>query len=183
MKDPAAVSPHSVLDGTLPAEPPHFPIVILRAGLGALTTSYTTLAEDIASHGYVVVGFDAPYRTSIVVFADGLDLQKIGVVGHSLGGATAAQFCHEDARCGAGIDMDGALHGSVIEEDSSGPSCSSRAITATGWIPSTARSSPTFDRCTTDCRWTAAWACRFVEPITSASRINGCYGATCFASS
>jgi predicted dienelactone hydrolase len=171
MKDPAAVSPHSVQDGTLPAEPTHFPIVILRAGLGALTTSYTTLAEDIASHGYVVVGFDAPYRTSIVVFADGrvvtrptsldpenlpadaqerlltrlqtawvsdvgfvidrlqqlnasassrfggrLDLQKIGVVGHSLGGATAAQFCHEDARCGAGIDMDGALHGSVIKE-------------------------------------------------------------------
>ena len=43
----------------------------MRAGLAALTTDYTTLAEDLASHGYVVVGFDAPYRTWIVVLPDG----------------------------------------------------------------------------------------------------------------
>ena len=34
-------------------------------------TNYSTLAEDLASHGYVVVGFDAPYRTGRVVFPDG----------------------------------------------------------------------------------------------------------------
>jgi len=33
--------------------------------------AYSTLAEDLASHGYVVVGFDAPYRTGVVVFPDG----------------------------------------------------------------------------------------------------------------
>jgi predicted dienelactone hydrolase len=33
----------------------------MRAGGGGLTTDYTTLAEDLASHGYIVVGFDAPY--------------------------------------------------------------------------------------------------------------------------
>ena len=170
-RDLSLVHPHSVMDGTLSPEQSHYPVVILRAGLGALTTQYTTLAEDLASHGYVVVGFDAPYRTGIVVFPDGrvvtrpsslnpetltgeaqerlvtklltawvgdigfvvdrlqqlnasaanrfggrLDLQKVGVVGHSLGGASAAQFCHEDVRCGAGIDMDGALHGSVVRE-------------------------------------------------------------------
>ncbi len=43
----------------------------MRAGLAALTTDYTTLAEDLAGHGYVVVGFDAPYPTSIVVLPDG----------------------------------------------------------------------------------------------------------------
>jgi len=142
----------------------------MRAGAAALTADYTTLAEDLASHGYVVVGFDAPYRSFVAVFPDGreikrapqndidqtdgsqtdqlaaklarawsadmsfaldqlerlnasdptgrfsgrLDLQRIGVVGHSLGGATALQFCHDDPRCKAGIDVDGAPFGPVI---------------------------------------------------------------------
>src|SRR5205823_1974481 len=126
---------------------------------------------DLASHGYVVVGFDAPYRTGQVVFPDGrviarrpennpellsgadlarladkllaawtadiafvldqlarlnssdssskfkgrLDMTRVGVFGHSLGGATAAQFCGQDSRCRAGIDVDGSLHGVVIQ--------------------------------------------------------------------
>jgi hypothetical protein len=36
--------------------------------------------------------------------------------GHSLGGATALLFCHDDSRCKAGIDVDGAPLGSVIAE-------------------------------------------------------------------
>src|ERR1700736_6350012 len=144
----------------------------MRAGLAALTTDYTTLSEDLASHGYVVMGFDAPYRSFVVVFPDGrviarapqnnadlvdglekeqlanklvqawsadmgfaldqlerlnvsdpsgrflgrLDMQRVGVFGHSLGGATALQFCHDDSRCKAGIDVDGAPLGSVIAE-------------------------------------------------------------------
>lgn len=43
----------------------------MRAGLAALTAEYTSLAEDLASHGYVAVGFDAPYRSFVVVFPDG----------------------------------------------------------------------------------------------------------------
>jgi len=149
----------------------------MRAGLAALTTDYTTLAEDLASHGYVVVGFDTPYRSFVVVLPDGrviprapqnnadlvsgpeqehlanklvhawsadmsfaldelerlnasdrsgrflgrLDMQRVGVFGHSLGGATALQFCHDDSRCRAGIDMDGAPLGSVIAEGSTQP--------------------------------------------------------------
>src|SRR5207237_2264844 len=49
-------------------------------------------------------------------FTRRLDLKRVGVFGHSLGGATALQFCHEDARCTAGIDIDGAPIGSVIQE-------------------------------------------------------------------
>jgi dienelactone hydrolase len=138
-------------------------------------TNYTTLAEDLASHGYVVAGFDAPYRTNVVVFPDGrvmrrtpennvelcesqdlalearcvnklltawtadigfvldrlerlnnsdasarftgrLDMTRVGVFGHSFGGATAAQFCHDDSRCKAGIDLDGQPFGSVIQD-------------------------------------------------------------------
>ena len=49
-------------------------------------------------------------------FKGRLDLQRVGIVGHSLGGATAAQFCHDDAQCKAGIDIDGIPFGSVVQE-------------------------------------------------------------------
>jgi predicted dienelactone hydrolase len=48
-------------------------------------------------------------------FTGRLDMTRVGVFGHSLGGAVALQFCHEDSRCKAGIDIDGAPHGSVIQ--------------------------------------------------------------------
>lgn len=38
-----------------------------------------------------------------------LDLSRIGIFGHSAGGATAAQAMYEDERIGAGIDMDGSM--------------------------------------------------------------------------
>jgi len=43
-------------------------------------------------------------------------MTRVGVFGHSFGGATAAQFCHDDHRCKAGIDIDGAPFGSVVRE-------------------------------------------------------------------
>jgi predicted dienelactone hydrolase len=43
-------------------------------------------------------------------------MQRVGVFGHSLGGATALQFCHDDSRCKAGIDVDGAPLGSVVSD-------------------------------------------------------------------
>jgi predicted dienelactone hydrolase len=43
-------------------------------------------------------------------------MQRVGVFGHSLGGATALRFCHNDSRCKAGIDMDGAPLGSVVAD-------------------------------------------------------------------
>ncbi|HEV3237904.1 MAG TPA: hypothetical protein VGZ25_13005, partial [Gemmataceae bacterium] len=49
-------------------------------------------------------------------FQGRLDMDRVGVFGHSLGGATALQFCHDDSRCKAGIDVDGAPFGSVIAE-------------------------------------------------------------------
>ena len=171
-RDPSHVRTHSLPDAAVSAQQPSYSVVFMRAGLAALTADYTTLAEDLASHGYVVVGFDAPYRTIVVVLPDGtviartpqnnaelfsgseqeqlatklvyawsadmsfaldqlerlnasdpagrfqgrLDLQRVGVFGHSLGGATALQFCHDDSRCKAGIDVDGAPLGTVIRE-------------------------------------------------------------------
>jgi dienelactone hydrolase len=169
-RDVSRVRTHSISDAEMSPQSSSYPVVLMRAGLAALTTDYTALAEDLASHGYVVVGFDAPYRSWLVVFPDGrviarapqnnpellsgaqqerlatklvqawsadmsfaldqverlnaadpsgrftgrLDMQRVGVFGHSLGGATALQFCHDDLRCKAGIDLDGAPLGNVI---------------------------------------------------------------------
>jgi len=171
-RDSSMVRAHSSSDPGISSEQQSYPVVIMRAGGGALTTDFTTLAEDLASHGYFVVGFDAPYRTRVVVFPDGrvvqrtsaenpetlpsadqvrlinkllpmwtgdtqfvvdqlgrlnaadpsgrftgrLDMRRIGMFGHSFGGATALQFCHDDSRCKAGIDIDGAPEGSVVRE-------------------------------------------------------------------
>jgi pimeloyl-ACP methyl ester carboxylesterase len=43
-----------------------------------------------------------------------LNFRKVGVVGHSLGGSTALQFCRDDERCVAGIDVDGLPLGTVV---------------------------------------------------------------------
>ena len=162
----------SIRDAEVSPQQHSYPVVLMRTGGAALTTDYTSLAEDLASHGYVVVGFDAPYRSWVVVLPDGrviarapqnnldlvggpqadqlanklvqawtadtgfaldqlerlntsdpsgrflgrLDMQRVGVFGHSLGGATALLFCHDDSRCKAGIDVDGAPLGKVIAE-------------------------------------------------------------------
>ena len=175
-RDLAKVHAHSLRNADVAPQQGTYPVVILRAGASAEVWNYSTLAEDLASHGYVVVGFDAPYRTNVVVFPDGrvmrrrpennpelcegqeqtqlsrcvnrvmtawiadigfvldrlerlnassdasekfagrLDMSRVGVFGHSFGGATAAQFCHDDSRCKAGIDLDGQPFGSVIRE-------------------------------------------------------------------
>ena len=173
-RDFSKVHGHSLRNAGLSPQQESYPVVIMRAGASLEVANYSTLAEDLASHGYVVVGFDAPYRTFAVVFPDGrvmrrmpennpelcfertgreqegcvnrllnawtsdigfildrlaqlntsdpsskfrgrLDMRRVGVFGHSFGGAQAAQFCSQDSRCKAGIDIDGAPAGSVIQ--------------------------------------------------------------------
>src|ERR1700730_288175 len=70
-QDASKVHGHSTRDPDVSPQPRSYPVVIMRAGASAGVVSYSTLAEDLASHGYVVVGFDAPYRTFDVAFPDG----------------------------------------------------------------------------------------------------------------
>ena len=175
-RDLSKVHTHSLRDADVSPSPQQrsYPVVIMRAGASLEVWNYTTLAEDLASHGYIVVGIDAPYRAFVVSFPDGrvmrrppendpelcigrareeqsrcvnrfltswtadigyvldrlgqlntsdpsrrftgrLDMTRVGIFGHSFGGAQAAQFCSKDPRCKAGIDIDGSLHGSVIQ--------------------------------------------------------------------
>jgi predicted dienelactone hydrolase len=173
-RDSTKVRCHSLENADLPPGPATYPVVLFRSGIGALALQYSTLVEDLASHGYIVVGADAPYSTGVVVMPDGrvirktvqgnpgdapipqaeregiarsligvwtadtrfmldqiarmnekdplgkltgrINLGAVGIAGHSFGGATAAQLCHDDRRCRAGIDIDGRLFGSVVAE-------------------------------------------------------------------
>jgi pimeloyl-ACP methyl ester carboxylesterase len=47
------------------------PVVIFMPGLGPSVAEYTALAEDLASHGYAVVGINPTGSTSVVGFPDG----------------------------------------------------------------------------------------------------------------
>jgi hypothetical protein len=144
----------------------------MQPGLGPIATDYTTLAEDLASRGYVIFASTPTYSANVVAFPDGrvieraaaatvpdsaspteakttldrlvdvwaadnifimnqlqalaasepagrftgkLDLHAVGVMGHSFGGASAAETCQLDSRCQAGADLDGWPYGDVIQ--------------------------------------------------------------------
>jgi len=167
---PSSVEAHAVAQAPLSPAQPSYPILIFTPGYGRVPTDYTALAEDLASHGYVVAGIANTYSAPVVVFPDGraavrtpqgaldesslasetltanrllmvwsadaifvmnqlegldsdpaspfqgrLDVTRIGLLGHSLGGATAAEVCSRDTRCQAGVDLDGELFGDVVK--------------------------------------------------------------------
>jgi len=143
-----------------------FPVLLLSpSGFPPLLLSGT--AEELASHGFVVVGVNHTYETAVTVFPDGrvvpmnpaaiagalgpqvgaheavfeqraavcrykaedlafvadrlaaldpadmfagrLDLGRLAAAGHSFGGAAALQWCRDDSRCTAAVNLDGAL--------------------------------------------------------------------------
>jgi pimeloyl-ACP methyl ester carboxylesterase len=147
-----------------------YPVVLYSPGYAAGREMGTTLVEDLASHGYVVVSISHTYESWEVEFPGGrvergrhdldnpendpthdpfvaltirladtrfvldqltvlnsgrnpdaerrrlpagiagcLDLAKVGMFGHSLGGALAAQAMAHDARVTAGVNLDGSF--------------------------------------------------------------------------
>jgi predicted dienelactone hydrolase len=172
-QDLAHVHAHAQFKVPVSSQQPRYPVLVMEPGLGLILSDYTTFAEDLASHGYIVVGSTPPYSSSVAVYQDGrvvrgrpagnvpdnaspaeakrildqlitvwtgdvqfmldrleqinssnggsifagrLDMQSVGVFGHSFGGATAAEVCSMDARCQAGIDLDGYLYGEVVQK-------------------------------------------------------------------
>ncbi|WP_405491574.1 alpha/beta hydrolase family protein [Nocardia sp. NBC_00511] len=149
-----------------------FPILLNSPGLDDTTGLNTAQAEDLASHGYIVVAINHTHEAFSVQFPDGrtentvvpldsplnvlgdqllpirvadarfvldqltaaarhstdataalppqladdLDLTKVGMFGHSLGGTTAAQTMHDDPRIAAAVDLDGPILGSVATD-------------------------------------------------------------------
>ena len=69
--DQANVNSHALEGSALSQEPQTFPVVLMKPGYGGLVVQYSALAEDLASHGYVVVGSNSPYTTTVVLYEDG----------------------------------------------------------------------------------------------------------------
>ena len=70
-------------------------------------------ADDIA---YFADQLDAINRRDAIL-AGRMSLDAIGVLGHSLGGAAAGQFCVQDSRCKAGANLDGFQYGDLLEKN------------------------------------------------------------------
>lgn len=154
----AAVRPHART--CAPAVPGPLPLVLLGHGRKGGRSNCTALAEELASHGYLVAGIDHTYDAAVVEFPGGrtvhsvlpeesddwdrqerleiaarvgdlrfvataltrrrrsprADPGRIGVVGHSMGGAAAAELLRVDERFAVGVNLDGALFGSPVAD-------------------------------------------------------------------
>ena len=143
------------------------PLVVLSPGFTGPRSALTALAEDLASHGYVVAGIDHTYESFATAFPDGrittclarqnprldraekvaagraadvsfvlgeltgahpaspgaalIDSSRIGMAGHSAGGAAAIPAMLADSRILAGIDMDGATNAPIPDDGLSRP--------------------------------------------------------------
>jgi pimeloyl-ACP methyl ester carboxylesterase len=202
-----AVRTHAHLDAPPAASPAKFPLLVFSHGYGGFASASTALLEDLASHGYVVLGIAHPYEVGAATLTDGrvvsfvddetgaprqgyldvvgewgaedatmaavtkttdedeqrkllraylstlrntgaalrrwvddtklvldrfpkmtrdslggqlaarVDANRAGILGHSMGGVTAGQFCVEDRRCVAGLNLDGIpQYGTMIDK-------------------------------------------------------------------
>ncbi|MEV0386429.1 lipase [Nonomuraea sp. NPDC050643] len=168
--DWAGATTHSQEGAPMDRAGGRLPVVLYSSGFRAPRTIGTTVVEDLASRGYVVVSVDHTYETAQVEFpggrlertvvtadwteedmakavdvrvddmafvldqlarlnrghnpdADrralpaglrgGLNLSRIGALGHSMGGSTALQLAHDDRRVDAGVNLDGGHRGPV----------------------------------------------------------------------
>ncbi len=129
-----------------------YPVILYSHGSSQMVGDNSSLCEELASHGYVVIGIDHPQEAIREFFSKGfplynevkirmendmeqeiidaecvleylehlpadnilvgkLDLQNIGMAGHSFGGTVAVQLCRRDNRCKTAINMEGPLIG------------------------------------------------------------------------
>ena len=89
----------------------------LRGYLSTLKHTDATLRRWVDDTRFVLDRLAAlPAKSAAAQLAARLDLMRLGVFGHSMGGVVAGQFCLEDRRCRAGLNLDGIpQYGSMID--------------------------------------------------------------------
>jgi dienelactone hydrolase len=168
----ALVATHAVEGASLASDQDRFPLLIFEPSWTGRRNQNTVQAEELASHGYLVVGIEHPYSADLTVFPDGrktnstlgefldcssdasvaacvqaareqltvrsadarfvldeferlgradpfagrIDFSRVGIFGHSFGGAVAAEVCRADPRFKAGVNFDGLVFGDVLDQ-------------------------------------------------------------------
>ncbi|WP_409344673.1 alpha/beta hydrolase family protein [Paenibacillus sp. MBLB4367] len=143
-----------------------YPILIFSHGMTGYRNQNMFQIENLASHGYIVMGIDYAYEAAATVYPDGrvalsrtgpdltsnakyeehlplwvadanfvlnqaetlnrndpagrfsgkLDIERIGMLGHSFGGAVTLQMIKNDSRVKAALSMDGGFYGQPVSE-------------------------------------------------------------------
>ncbi len=157
------VATHTFTDPAVKEEPPErFPVIVFSPGNAMNAGWYTSLIEELVSHGYLVAAIDHPLESAAIAYPDGrvlvvkepeqpfdpakfeqsyrervdgraadmsfvldhlavldrgeledlrfvnrLDLQRVGALGHSIGGVGAAKAAQLDPRFKAAVNLDG----------------------------------------------------------------------------
>jgi dienelactone hydrolase len=91
---------------------------LLRAYLSTLRSTGVALRRWVDDTKLVLDRFPKlPPETAGGRLAARVDANRAGVFGHSMGGVTAGQFCVEDRRCAAGLNLDGIpQYGTMIDK-------------------------------------------------------------------
>lgn len=95
------------------------PNATLEEQLDARTKDMIFVLDSLADASVVsrIPGLEAPRTTTCA----SLKTDKVGVFGHSFGGATALQILRDDARFFVGADLDGGVYGNVVQEGTDAP--------------------------------------------------------------
>jgi predicted dienelactone hydrolase len=119
------------------------PVLLFSPAMGRVPKDYSMIAEDLASSGYIVMGVtpaavakvDLEHREAMQpvverwvgdlrfaldrlarqpLFRERIDASKVGVFGHSFGGAVALHLLAADPRVRRAANLDGALEGRPV---------------------------------------------------------------------
>lgn len=147
------VNTHSYRNAPISCKQNKYAVLVFSPGYGCPCHTYTSLLEELASHGFVVFGVNHTYTSDPVEFPDGriielhpeaflqdeaairfhdlqfvldeiqridehdtheilthhLDMDHIGIFGHSMGATVALELGQKDVRCKAVIALDGMI--------------------------------------------------------------------------
>ena len=88
---PSRVLVHAVADAPIAENQQSYPILVFSTGFGNFPSDYTSMIEDIASHGYVVLGITSTYSVPVVRFPDGRKANHLAAASFPRGPQQAIQ--------------------------------------------------------------------------------------------
>ncbi|WP_088835175.1 alpha/beta hydrolase family protein [Paenibacillus tyrfis] len=160
------IKTHALLEAKLSDSESRYPVLIFSHGMNGYRNQNMFQMEELASHGYIVLGIDYAYEAAASVYPDGrvavskvsrnltsnaqydqyiplwtddatfvldqvdklnrndpegrftgkIDIDRIGMLGHSFGGAVTMQMLKNDSRVKAALSMDGGFYGPPVSD-------------------------------------------------------------------